>query len=153
MINREYGGKGIADAFPDLPGGIAVSKRFDTMRRHIRRQCCELIDTISEAHGEIVKFIEKKDIQNAAGLLGDCQEAASTIGSIIEETEGEGTDAVSCLEAYCETVFRLHEEIISGENSNARNAEKRLQKAILKAQGSINALPTRYEAVFLPYIF
>ena len=111
------------------------------MRRHIRKQCTELINTLEEVHGEIAKFIEKKDIQNATGLLGECQEAAVSIGNMIEASEGEGTEAVSCLEAYCEMVYRVNEEIVSGENNNPKNVEKRLKKSILKAQSSINALP------------
>ena len=121
------------------------------MRKYQKSQCIEMIKTLEEAHGEIAKFIEKKEIDAASALLGECQEAAISLGNIVETTEGEGTDAVSCLEAYCEMVYRVNEEIVSGENHNPRNVEKRLNKPILKAQSSINALPTKLEAVFLPY--
>ena len=121
------------------------------MRKYQKSQCIEMIKTLEEAHGEIAKFIEKNEIDAASALLGECQEAAISLGNIVEATEGEGTDAVSCLEAYCEMVYRVSEEIVSGENYNPRNVEKRLKKSILKAQSSINALPTKLEAVFLPY--
>lgn len=121
------------------------------MRKYNKKQCSELIETLEEAHREIAKCIEKDAISAASSLLADCQDAAVSIGNIIESSEGEGTEAVRRLENYCELVYQINEELISGKKVNARNAEKHLRRTILGAQSSINALPTRYEAVFFPY--
>ena len=121
------------------------------MRKYQKSQCIEMIRTLEEAHSEIAKYIEKKEIDTASSLLGECQQAAISLGNTVETTEGEGTEAVSRLEAYCELIYKINEEIVSGENTNPRNVEKRLRKTILSAQSCINALPTKLEAVFLPY--
>lgn len=121
------------------------------MRKYNKKQCSELIKTLEEAHREIAKCIEKDAISAASSLLADCQDAAVSIGNIVELSEGEGTGAVRSLENYCELVYQINEELISGKKVNARNAEKHLRRTILGAQSSINALPTRYEAVFFPY--
>lgn len=121
------------------------------MRKYNKKQCSELIKTLEEAHREIAKCIEKDAISAASSLLADCQDAAVSIGKIVELSEGEGTGAVRSLENYCELVYQINEELISGKKVNARNAEKHLRRTILGAQSSINALPTRYEAVFFPY--
>lgn len=121
------------------------------MRKYQKSQCIEMIRTLEEAHSEIAKYIEKKEIDTASSLLGECQQAAISLGNTVETTEGEGTEAVSRLEAYCELDYKINEEIVSGENTNPRNVEKRLRKAILSVQSCINALPTKLETVFLPY--
>lgn len=121
------------------------------MRKNNKNQCAELIRTLEEAHGEIAKYIEKRDIQTASALLGECQDAAVAIGGIIEDSEGEGTEAVSRLEEYCELVYQINSEIVSRQAANPKKVLKRLRKSILGARNSINTLPTRLEAVFLPY--
>jgi len=121
------------------------------MRKHTKKRCSELISTIEEAHAQIIKFIEANDATHTTALLGDCQDAAVAIGNLIESQEGEGTEAVKLLEDYCETLYHINEDITKEQNSNSRNIEKKLNKEIRQIQSSINALPTRIEAVFLPY--
>ncbi|MBE5847427.1 MAG: hypothetical protein E7300_07060 [Lachnospiraceae bacterium] len=121
------------------------------MRRNNKEQCLELIRTLEEAHAEIRKYIEKNDVGTASALLGECQDAAVSIGNIVEASEGEGTEAVKSLEEYCELVFMINEEIHSGSSLNAGSIEKKLRKSIIQAGRAIRALPTKRVAVFLPY--
>lgn len=121
------------------------------MRKYIKKQCAELIRTIEEAHGEIIKFIDANDAMHTTALLGDCQDAAVAIGNLIESQEGQGTEAVKHLEDYCETLYHINEDITGEQSNSSKNIEKKLKKEICQIQSSINALPTRIEAVFLPY--
>ncbi|MBR1634295.1 MAG: hypothetical protein IJ682_04435 [Lachnospiraceae bacterium] len=121
------------------------------MRKYYKNQCKELIRTLEEAHGEIVKFISKNEIDTASALLEQCQQAAVAIGEIVESAEGENTDAVNRLEAYCELTYNIHQDLMSGAKVNPVQTEKKLKKLIRSAQNNINALPTKYEVVFLPY--
>lgn len=121
------------------------------MRKYIKKQCAELIGTIEEAHGEIIKFIDEGNTSTATALLGECQDAAVAIGNLIEAQEGEGTEAVKLLEDYCETLYHINEDITKGQDNNSKSIEKFLKKDIRQIQSSINALPTRIEAVFMPY--
>ncbi|MBR5337933.1 MAG: hypothetical protein IK152_08105 [Lachnospiraceae bacterium] len=121
------------------------------MRKHTKRRCAELIKTIEEAHAEIIKFIKGNDTTHATALLGDCQDAAVAIGNLIESSEGEGTEAVKLLEEYCESLYHVNEEVTSDQDVDQGTIEKRLKKALSRAESSINALPIRLEAVFLPY--
>lgn len=68
------------------------------MRKYEKKQCADLIKTLEEAHTEVTKLIEKKNIDGASELLEQCQQAAIAIGEIIERSEGEGTEAVRKLE-------------------------------------------------------
>ena len=100
------------------------------MRKHTKKRCSELINTIEEAHAQIIKFIEANDVTHATALLGDCQDAAVAIGNLIESQEGEGTEAVKLLEDYCETLYHINEDITKEQSNSSKNIEKKLKKEI-----------------------
>lgn len=121
------------------------------MRKHTKNRCTELIRTIEEAHIQIINFINEGNISTATVLLGECQDAAVAIGNLIEAQEGEGTEAVKLLEEYCETLYHINEDITKEQVNSSKDIEKRLKKEIRQIQSSIKTLPTRVEAVFMPY--
>ncbi len=144
------------------------------MRKAQKRQAEELVRQMEEAHGQIKKDMEGNNLRSAMGLLEDCQSGGISLGTLIEETEGEGHPAVSLLEEYCELVYRIYENL-SGEDGtgeagekagkaeaawNAETTEKMtvakayklLRQKLLKIENCIrNEIKTRVEAVFLPY--
>ena len=81
------------------------------MRKVQKRQIEEIIRQMEEAHNEIKRCMEKGSVAQSEELLADCQNAAVAIGTLIEETEGEGHFAVTVLEEYCELVYQIHEAI------------------------------------------
>ena len=121
------------------------------MRKHNKQQCAELIQTMEEAHAEILRLIESNDMVNASELLEECQQAAIAIGGIIEESDGEGTEAVSRLEGYCEYVYGINESIKNGTEISTDKTEKAFLDWIEAVRAGINNLPVRTEVVFLPY--
>ena len=122
------------------------------MRKFNKVQCAEMVNTLEEAHAEIINYISKSDGKNAAMLLEQCQQAAIAIGGIVESSDKEGgLEAVRKLEAYCEQVYKIHESLVNGEEVNTSKTEKQLHRSALGILNEINALPTRLEAVFLPY--
>jgi len=107
---------------------------------------------MEEAHVELKRCIEKGIAVQAEELLTDCQNAAVAIGTLIEDTEGEGHPAVTVLEEYCELVYQIYECLSSGSSVNANKIYKSLRQKLIKAQNSIrNDIKIRTEAVFLPY--
>ncbi|MCR5488160.1 MAG: hypothetical protein K6F35_11680 [Lachnospiraceae bacterium] len=122
------------------------------MRKYHKKQCLDMIALLEEAHGELAGCIAKHQTEEALGLLQQCQEGAMQIGTLIEGSEGEGTEEVHELEAYCEQVFRIHEDISAGMGCNMKQEGKRLGKHLVRvANGIRNALPSQKEVVFLPY--
>lgn len=119
------------------------------MRKAKKRQIEETIKQMEEAHKEIKRCIEQGTA--AQELLADCQNAAVVIGTLIEETEGEGHPAVTALEEYCELVYQIHENL-AVDDINANKIYKALQQKLIKAENSIkNDVKIKTEAVFLPY--
>lgn len=79
-----------------------------SMRQARKREILNFIDGLHEAHGEIREALERHDMASAQTMLAECQEFAVDLGTVIEETEGEGCVTVSQVEEYCETVFRAY---------------------------------------------
>lgn len=125
------------------------------MRKTQKRQIEEIIKQMEEAHDEIKRHIERATAVQTRELLAECQNAAAVIGTLIEETEGEGHPAVTVLEEYCELVYQIHEDLSSDRNANIVNPNKiykSLRQKLVKASNSIkNDIKIRTEAVFLPY--
>lgn len=113
------------------------------MRKNIKRQLLEIIQTIYEA-------IEVCKKHHDINLLVDCQNAAVFIGEKIEETEGVGTAAVMQLEQFVDFLYNAGLVI-----DNATELRKTLNKSrdkLKQAEHEIKVkLPITYEILFLPY--
>ncbi len=100
------------------------------MRKRHQRQILELLETIREAQSE--------------RLYEDCQSGALRIGQFIEELEGEGTNAVSLLETYCDLLYKAYDGKIN---------DRPLNRQLNKIESSIKyeLKPNKYKVLFLPY--
>jgi hypothetical protein len=100
------------------------------MRKQQQQQILDLLQTIREAQ--------------SSALYADCQGGALSIGSFIEDIEGEGIRTVALLEEYCELLFKA---------SNGEIGEKPLRKQLIKIENSIKSelSPNKTEMVFLSY--
>lgn len=122
------------------------------MRKAQKQQAQELVKQMHEAHGQIKKHMEHDDAVSAMALLEDCQSAGIALGTLIEESEGEGHPAVSAFEEYCELVYEAHGSISGGAGMGADKAHKLLKQKLVRAENSLrNDVRIRKEAVFLPY--
>ena len=122
------------------------------MRKAQKQQAEELVRQMEEAHDQIKKFIEQGNIPSAMELLEECQNGGITVGTLIENTEGEGHPTVLLLEEYCEVAYQIHEELIQNKNVNTNKIYKLLRQKLIKAANSLkNNITVKKEAVFLPY--
>lgn len=121
------------------------------MRKAQKQQIEETIRQMEEAYDEIKRYMEKGIVIQAQELLADCQNAAVAIGTLIENSEGEGHPTVTVLEEYCEQVYRIHESLAI-DSINTNKIYKTLRQNLIKVENSIkNDIKIRTEAVFLPY--
>lgn len=120
------------------------------MRLVRKREILNFIDGLRQAHGEITEALRKRELASVQTMLAECQEFAVDLGNAIEETEGEDCVTVSYVEEYCETLFRVFEEINTAYNEN--KIYKTLNKGLLRVENSVkNDIPVRREIVFFPY--
>lgn len=126
------------------------------MRKAQKKEAEDFLELLGQAHEEIKKAIEKKNIPAALSLLADCQEGAISLGELIEKTEGEDAAVIPFLEKYCEAVYLFHEEIAgktsAGENiDNGYKIYKKLRQFYFQIKSCVSEIKVRIEAVFLPY--
>lgn len=122
------------------------------MRKAQKKQAEELLAQMECAHEQIRKDIEQNRVSSALQLLEDCQDAAISLGTLIEGTEGEGHPTVALLEEYCELVYVVHEELIGNRETSANKIYKSLKQKLVKVFNSVqHDIKIRVEAVFLPY--
>lgn len=121
------------------------------MRKAQKQEVLACINSLHQAHQEIKEALEQKNTNSAQNMLGECQDFAISIGENIEKMEGVNHITVSCVEEYCETLFRSFEMIKSGQFSDNK-IYKTLKKQLLKVENSVkNDMNVRREIVFFPY--
>ena len=118
------------------------------MRKAIKKNIIDVIQTLYEAHDCIGAFIDNGESENANMVLADCQQAAIQIGTLIEESEGEEHVTISFLETYCEIVY----EMALMDSVTGFEAKNILDKKLAETVNSINNdVIERLEVVFMPY--
>lgn len=85
--------------------------------------------------------------------MEDCQAGGLTLGTLIENTEGEGHPTVSLLEDYCELIYQIHQKLKENAKENSANKiYKQLRQKLIKVTNSVkNDILIKKEAIFLPY--
>ena len=118
------------------------------MRKFQKEQLLDIFTSLHELHRECKDKMEQKEYQTVQIALSDCQEAAIQTGEAIEQLMGEGTEAVTFLEQYCE---RLYNFSIQLEELSAQKFYKSLEEVLIKAENAVKHMSTRKEVVFFPY--
>ena len=81
------------------------------MSRTMRNKLFSMIDFQDRTYKSFEEILAKGknggQKQKLTGLLEDAQESAIHIGNTVESLYGEGTDTVSELEDYCETLYQM----------------------------------------------
>lgn len=122
------------------------------MRKELKEQILQILTSIENVHQQLEALFRNGDVTQAAGCLEDCQNAAIAVGTQIEQSEGEGTEAVRLLEEYCELVYTIHESILVGEKKNSSEFMRTLKTQMEKVKESVNnKIQIKKKVVFLPY--
>ncbi len=111
----------------------------------------KLLSSLDDKHQQVKTFIDKKNIPMAMDLLVQCQGVAITVGTAIDEEQGEGHPTVNLLENYCEMVYELHEKLVASERVNTFQESKKLSKLLMAIQKSYrNDIKRKAKIIFMP---
>lgn len=122
------------------------------MDRVLKKQLLEMMELLREAHRNLKELMDRNNIDAAIGLLSDCQDGAIQLGTMIEESEGDGLLTVNILEEYCEVIFRRHQALVQDEMAEAEVVCAELENVLDRAKESMEKdIKVRKEVVFLPY--
>ena len=117
------------------------------MRKYQKTQCFETLKLLAEAHAEIAKYIERKQTGQALSLLEQCQQGAIGIGTMIDATEGEGTETSLPAIDMAALEQSLHPPAVSAQIYRILHGQHR-HHAVMSAKSCIAWLKERGEDVF-----
>lgn len=128
----------------------------------LKEKVMGFLPLFQEAHEEIQSLVESGEVEPALGILGECQNVAIEIGTMIEEKKGEGCATVGVLEQYCENIFLLHQKLQEPTQNGSQAGGQNLRDlaALLQeltgfeerlADSSQKELTEKKEVVFVPY--
>lgn len=121
------------------------------MRKAQQDEILNFLKSLDQAHKEIKDVLCHDRAIVVQNMLSECQEFAKMLGEMIEQTEGEGHITVSYIEAYCEELFHIYNNLEGGW-IHENKIEKNLRKALLKIENSVkNDISIKKEVVFFPY--
>ena len=122
------------------------------MKKYQKPIALEYAKLLEQIHEAVKRLLGDGDMRTVSDLLGQCQEAAVQLGTLIEETEGEDFTTVKMLEEYCELAFRLHVSSTQNISSDTGIIYEQLHRQLVQIQKSIQTdIKDRLEVVFLPY--
>ncbi len=128
------------------------------MRKAQKDSIIELTNLLKKAQEHIKKLLLQQEYVFVLDLLQQCQQGAIQIGTIIEESEGEGFPTVKMLEEYCELIYQVFEMVQAGrENVDQKGPDAEviggtMERLLIEIESSIqNDIKIRKEVVFLPY--
>lgn len=126
------------------------------MKKEQKQSAVEFVELLKSAQKHVRQLLAGGKEESLLDMLQQCQQGAIQIGTMIEESEGEGFVTVKLLEDYCEQVFCLF-EMVQSQQFDAVNAEcdsllYSMDSVLYNIEKSIHDdLPIRKEMVFLPY--
>lgn len=122
------------------------------MRRAVKEQILQLLQTLQEAHKEIAVCLQKGDVEQAKGILAECQDCAVLIGNTVEQSESDAVGIVPKLENYCELLFRVHTELTKEEYHGMKQLQDELNTQLLQITKAVkNEIKAPLKMVFMPY--
>lgn len=122
------------------------------MRRILKQQVLEITRLLDQIHDGIRIKLQASQKEEILRLLEQCQDAAINIGEAIEQEEGEDFVTVTYLEEYCETVYRIYEQVLCGQTADPSKIYKKLRKDLIQIENSIKKdIKVHIELLFLPY--
>lgn len=116
--------------------------------RQVLEQKLRLLGQIHEKIELLINYGQHEVMLN---LMQELQNVAVAIGNSIEQKVGDGTEAVVCLEQYCEVVFQLFETISQNRSVDGSQIRGILDEMLSFVKQAVDALKIKKEIVFMPY--
>lgn len=122
------------------------------MRKAVKEQILQLLETLQEANIEIQKWLGQKEFDKVRGILADCQDCAVLIGNTIERFERDQDEIIGLLEGYCEFLFQIHEGIEEPVQINFGEIKADLDEYVFAIHEKIKQnIQVQLQVVFMPY--
>lgn len=122
------------------------------MRKTVKMQILQLLNTLKEAHKEVQDYWQKQDYEKVQELLADCQEAAILIGNTIEQAEEEHNQIIQLLEKYVEQLYVISMRLEETTQDDIRGIKEDLDMRISDVYKDVESkIKGILKVVFFPY--
>lgn len=127
------------------------------MRKELKKQVDSFMAIMVRANECIHQKIVEQETTNALRLLGDCQDGAAVLQTLIEKYEGAELSIVCLLKKYCELAHVVYESLETEENQKVKcvlegEDYKKFCEVFAQIANCVNdEIKVRKEVVFLPY--
>lgn len=137
-----------------------VNKAREEERNHrgesLQEKVKGFLPLFHEAHENLKTLVFEGNAEAVSELMGDCQNVAIQLGTMIEEERGEGHVTVAILEQYCELLFGIHEDFMKCVEENAVPDMDGMYRKLIAFEEELSDsiernLKRRKEVVFVPY--
>ncbi|SHO48773.1 hypothetical protein [Anaerocolumna xylanovorans] len=118
------------------------------MRKTIKKKLMNITNSIEEANKVLTSLSNENRREEVLELLTDEQITVIQMGNTIENSDGEGTEAVRMLEGYCEAVWEISQE---ADVTNRSILIQNLSNYIRDFRTALDKFKETYNIVFLPY--
>lgn len=119
------------------------------MRKRKKKELLEIIKTVAEAIDAVQNFIKVQNREEAEALLADCQGAVIGVGTVLEQSGMEGTQAVHFMEELCELIYQCS---MTPDFEGKQQICIQIQEKLLQAEKEMEvAIVEQKLVVFLPY--
>lgn len=120
------------------------------MRIYLKREILNLVEIIEHAHTVLGKLAERKEKVDVYQCLVELQEAAITVGNLLENSAEDNAEIVRSLEEYCEDVYQCSEaKTLRQKQDKLTSMKYRIQIIRKKILNEIKE--DKLEIVFMPY--
>ena len=121
------------------------------MARYKKKDYLAVVELLEQVN----KRLSQCDLHrvDAPAILSDCQEAAITLGTNLEQQGEEGIRLTNILEEYCENLYQFSQKLVEGADNKVYAGYIQTMAGQLAEleEGICKRLPERKEVVFLPY--
>lgn len=121
------------------------------MRKRDKEQLENFIPLFREAHRNIGDSINEGKNDVALQLLTDCQTCAVSMGTMIEELEGEGKPVVAVLEEYCEFLYQIYQSVCDDTSCGGKCVAELNEYTKCIEETLFEDIIIKREVVFCPY--
>lgn len=138
--------KGVKLPKYEYPGNLADRIKNPTFRQGLENK----LNLLGQIHEKIELLVSYGQGGTVLKLLQELQNVAVVTGNSIEKKVGQGTEAVSALEQYCEVVFELHETLTHNVVTDGKAVRAILDEVLLYVCQTVDDLKIKKEIVFMP---
>ena len=142
-------GKGLAFPKYQYPGNLQDRVKNPTFRQSLEQK----LGLLGQIHEKLELLVNYGQQETVLTLLQELQNLAVVIGTSIEKKAGEGTEAVTSLEQYCEIVFELYQTLSQNAVTDGMAVRGILDEMLQLVTKTVENTPFKKEIVFMPYRF